>query len=168
MCKTIINLAQKWSYLHRLFYFAFVYFGQRVWDPWTIQWHKEHSQHVEIVQSKMSSYASFEHQLEYWLWPEDQPKKIIMNILEKTSLKIFKHYKLKPSFPIIIKHNKTKDRAGVGDKPPPPSFVRSINPNFIQKLIRTDITQFRFDPIWSILIQLDLIWTDYLIWFDPI
>ena len=74
----------------------------------------------------------------------------------KTSLKIFKHYKLKPSFPIMIKDNKTKDRAGVGDKLPPTSFVRSINPNFIQKLIRTDITQFRFDPIWSILIQLDL------------
>ena len=49
----------------------------------------------------------------------------------KTSLKIFKHYKLKPSFP-IIKVNKTKDRAGVGDKPPPPSFGRSINPNLIQ------------------------------------
>ena len=54
----------------------------------------------------------------------------------KTSLKIFKHYKLKPSFP-IIKDNKTKDRAGVGDKPPPTSYARSINPNFIQKLIRT-------------------------------
>ena len=47
----------------------------------------------------------------------------------KTSLKIFKHYKLKPSFP-IIKDNKTKDRAGVGD--PPPNFGRSINPNLIQ------------------------------------
>ena len=47
----------------------------------------------------------------------------------KTSLKIFKHYKLKPSFPIMFKDSKTKDRAGVGDKPPPPSFVRSINPN---------------------------------------
>ena len=79
-------------------------------------------------------------------------KKHFSEKLEKTSLKIFKHYKLKPSFPIII-----KDRAGVGDKPPPPSFVRSINPNFIQKLIRTEMDQFRFDPIWSILIQLDLI-----------
>ena len=67
----------------------------------------------------------------------------------------------------MIKDNKTKDRAGVG-KPPPPSFVRSINPNFIQKLIRTEMEQFRFDPIWSILIQLDLIGTDYLIWFDLI
>ena len=48
----------------------------------------------------------------------------------KTSLKIFKHYKLKPSFP-IIKDNKT----GVRDKPPPCphplNFGRSINPNLI-------------------------------------
>jgi hypothetical protein len=36
----------------------------------------------------------------------------------ETSLNMFKHYKLRPSFP-IIKDNKTKDRAGVGDKPPP-------------------------------------------------
>ena len=93
---------------------------------------------------------------------------LLVWLLVETSLKIFKHYKLKPSFPIIIKHNKTKDRAGVGDKPPPPSFVRSINPNFIQKLIRTEMKQFRFDPIWSILIQLDLIGTDYLVWFDLI
>ena len=50
---------------------------------------------------------------------------------ELTSLKIFKHYKLKPSFS-IIKDNKAKDRAGVGDKPPPPSFDRSIDPNLIQ------------------------------------
>ena len=56
---------------------------------------------------------------------------------------------------------------GWGDKPPPPSFVRSINPKFIQKLIRTEMDQFRFDPIWSILIQLDLIWTDHL-WFSLI
>ena len=75
----------------------------------------------------------------------------------ETSLKIFKHYKLKPSFPIMIKDNKKKDRAGVGDKPPPPSFVRSINPNFIQKLIRSEMDQFRFDPMWSILIQLDYV-----------
>ena len=67
---------------------------------------------------------------------------------------------------MIKDNNKTKDRAGVGDMPP--SFVRSINPNFIQKLIRTEMEQFRFDPIWSILIQLDLIGTDYLIWFDLI
>ena len=37
---------------------------------------------------------------------------------KKTSLKIFKHYKLKPSFS-IVKDNKAKDRAGMGDKPPP-------------------------------------------------
>jgi hypothetical protein len=64
----------------------------------------------------------------------------------------------------MIKDNKTKDKAGVGE-PPPPSFVRSINPNFIQNLIRTEMEQFRFE---SILIQLDLIGTDYLIWFDLI
>ena len=76
--------------------------------------------------------------------------------LKETSLKIFKHYKLKPSFS-IIKDDKAKDRAGVGDKPPPSSFVRSINPKLIQKIIRTGLKQFRFDLIWSILIQLDLI-----------
>ena len=37
----------------------------------------------------------------------------------ETSLKIFKHYKLKPSFSII---KDEKDKVGVGDKPPPPSF----------------------------------------------
>ena len=42
---------------------------------------------------------------------------------------MFKHYKLKPSFPIKFKDDKTKDKTGVGDKPQPPSFVRSINPN---------------------------------------
>ena len=49
-------------------------------------------------------------------------------ILEKTSLKIFKHYKLKPSFS-IVKDDKTKDWAGVRDKPPPTNFGKSINPN---------------------------------------
>ena len=43
---------------------------------------------------------------------------------------MFKHYKLKPSLP-IIKDNKTKDRAGVGDKPLSPNLGRSINPIFI-------------------------------------
>ena len=40
--------------------------------------------------------------------------------LKETSLKIFKHYKLKPSFS-IIKDEKEKDKVevGVGDKPPP-------------------------------------------------
>jgi hypothetical protein len=38
---------------------------------------------------------------------------------------------LKLSFP-IIKVNKIKDRAGVGDKPTPPNFGRSINPNLIK------------------------------------
>jgi hypothetical protein len=58
---------------------------------------------------------------------------IIAQNLVKTSLKIFKHYKLKPSFS-IIKDNKAKDRAGVGDKPPHPNFGRSINANLIQFL----------------------------------
>ena len=38
---------------------------------------------------------------------------------KKTSLKIFKHYKLKPSFSIM---KDEKNKVGVGDKPPPPSF----------------------------------------------
>ena len=37
---------------------------------------------------------------------------------EKTSLNMFKYYKLKPSFS-IIKDDKAKDRAGVGDNPHP-------------------------------------------------
>jgi hypothetical protein len=45
--------------------------------------------------------------------------------LNQTSLKIFKYYKLKPSFS-IIKVNKAKDKVGVGDKPPPPSFNNLI------------------------------------------
>ena len=44
-----------------------------------------------------------------------------LNLDQKTSLKIFKHYKLKPSFS-IIKDEKAKDKVGLGDKPPPPSF----------------------------------------------
>ena len=44
---------------------------------------------------------------------------------KKTSLKIFNHYKLKPSFS-IIKDNKAKDKVGLGDKPPPPSFNNLI------------------------------------------
>ena len=45
--------------------------------------------------------------------------------IKVTSLKIFKHYKLKPSFS-IIKDEKAKDKVGVGDKPPPPSFNKLI------------------------------------------
>ena len=62
-----------------------------------------------------------------------QMKQILVKdvaILRKTSLKIFKHYKLKPSFS-TIKDEKEKDKVGVGDKLPPPSFN-----NFI-----------KFDPI---------------------
>ena len=49
----------------------------------------------------------------------------LKGIQKKTSLKIFKQYKLKPSFP-IIKDNKAKDKVGVGDKPPPSSFNNLI------------------------------------------
>ena len=40
-------------------------------------------------------------------------KKEIKGSKEETSLKIFKHYKLKPSFS-IIKDEKAKDKVGVG------------------------------------------------------
>ena len=46
-------------------------------------------------------------------------------VRQKTSLKIFKHYKLKPSF-LIFKDEKAKDKVRVGDKPPPPSFNNLI------------------------------------------
>ena len=63
--------------------------------------------------------------------------------LKETSLKIFKHHKLKPSFSIINKDKKAKDRIGAGDKPPPPSINRSINPNMIQlKSIIPNVNQF--------------------------
>jgi hypothetical protein len=68
----------------------------------------------------------------------------------QTSLKIFKHYKLKPSFS-IIKDEKAKDKVGVRDKPPHPSFN-----NLIQ-----------FDPIYSNLIKFDPIHST-LFQFDPI
>ena len=52
--------------------------------------------------------------------------KLFMEVeLEKTSLKIFKHYKLKPSFS-IIKDEKAKNKVRVVDKPPPPSFNNLI------------------------------------------
>ena len=44
--------------------------------------------------------------------------------LNLTSLKIFKHYKLKPSFSIM---KDEKNKVGVGDKPPHPSFNNLIN-----------------------------------------
>ena len=48
---------------------------------------------------------------------------ILSYVYIETSLKIFKHYKLKPSFSII---KDEKDKVGVGDKPPPPSFNNLI------------------------------------------
>ena len=63
--------------------------------------------------------------------------KLIQNeIIKKTSLKIFKHYKLKPSLS-IIKDEKAKDKVGVGEKHPHP-------PKFQQ-----------FDQVWSNLIKFD-------------
>ena len=41
----------------------------------------------------------------------------------KTSLKIFKHYKLKPGFQVF---QLAKDRAWVGDKPPPPNLFQFL------------------------------------------
>ena len=98
-------------------------------------------------------------------------------------MKIFKHYKLKPSFS-IIKINKTKDRAGVGDKPHPQILadqliliwynLSSFNPTGHLK-IKFDLIL--LDPIWYLLIQLDPIWFNLiwfelifscLIWFDPV
>ena len=62
-----------------------------------------------------------------------------------TSLKIFKHYKLKPSFS-IIKDSKAKDKVRVGDKPPPQ--VSTIWSSLIQ-----------FDQVWWGLIIFDSIWS---------
>ena len=64
---------------------------------------------------------------------------ILERKLDKTSLKIFKHYKLKPSFS-IIKDEKAKDKVGVGDKPPPPKF---------QQFDQVWSNLFQFIPIWS-------------------
>ena len=75
-----------------------------------------------------------------------------------TSLKIFKHYKLKPSFS-IIKYEKAKDKVGVGNKPPPQSF------NNLFKFHLVCLIQ--FDQVWSNLIQFDPIWSS-LIQFHPI
>ena len=55
----------------------------------------------------------------------EREKKYVSNETRKTSLKIFKHYKLKPSFS-IIKDEKAKDKVGVGNKPLPPSFNNLI------------------------------------------
>ena len=57
---------------------------------------------------------------------------------------MFKHYKLKPSFPIIT-DNKTKDRAGVGDRgtsPHPQILADQLIPNLIQFFFHPS----QFDP----------------------
>ena len=82
---------------------------------------------------------------------------------QKTSLKIFKHYKLKPSFS-IIKDEKTKDKVGVGDKPPPPSFNELIK---FDPILSSFSNLIQFNPIWSNLIQFIPIWSN-LIQFDQV
>ena len=96
---------------------------------------------------------------------------------------MFKHYKLKPSFP-IIKNNKTKYRAGL--------FLIWYNFSFFHPTGHQKINQNQFDPScasvnqfgpilsnlnqiiylihldlsWSNLNQFDLSWSE-LIWFEP-
>ena len=79
-----------------------------------------------------------------------------------TSLKIFKHYKLKPSF-WIVKDDKIKDKEGVEDKHPLPH----------PQILADQLILIWFDPIWSSLNQFYLIWSKSSIWFiliqlDPI
>jgi hypothetical protein len=100
---------------------------------------------------------------------------IVSNVRLKTSLNMFRHYKLKPSF-LIIKDNKAKDRAGVGETQIMagqliliwPDFYTSSNfvwTNFIQIMPIWFILIF-FDPIWANSMQFDLIWSNF-IWFEP-
>ena len=93
-----------------------------------------------LLKEQISSYPLIVSKLYVKSW----------EIFIRTSLKIFKHYKLKPSFS-IIKDEKAKNKVRVGNKPPPPSFNNLI----------------KFDPIWSSLIQFDQVWSN-LIRFDPI
>ena len=113
---------------------------------------------------------------------------------KKTSLKIFKHYKLKPSFP-IIKDNKTKDMTGWGTSPHPqilasqliliwynfsfsyPTDYLKIKNSFIwTNFIWLELNNqsdsswsilIQFESVWTNLIQVDLIWSN-LNWFGPI
>jgi hypothetical protein len=85
----------------------------------------------------------------------------ISTSVELTSLKIFKHYKLKPSFS-IIKDDNAKDRAGVGDKPPPPNFGRLIWSNLTQFLYFIQFHLNQFCLIWSYLIQFGLLWSNFI------
>ena len=59
---------------------------------------------------------------------------------------------------------------GLGDKPPPSSFGRSNHPNLIQYFLSNWISENQleliwtsfiwFDPIWSLLIQFGLFWSN--------
>ena len=89
--------------------------------------------------------------------------------VETTSLKIFKHYKLEPSFPIIRSINPNLmlffHPSGYLSK----NQSELISTNF--KSIWSKMTQFESiwtkKSTWSILIFCDPIWTN-LIWFDLI
>ena len=93
--------------------------------------------------------------------------------VEKTSLKIFKHYKLKPSFS-IVKDDKAKDRWGImADQLFLiwPNFY--ISSNFIWTNFIQIINLIHLDPTWSDLNQFYLILTKLSIWsnlkqFEPI
>ena len=97
--------------------------------------------HLEICLDILKSFWSIigdELLIRYHIYKEKKKGNIwiYISILyrgwSKTSLKIFKHYKLKPSF-LIFKDEKAKDKVGVGDKP-----------------------QFQqFDHVWSNLIKFD-------------
>ena len=70
----------------------------------------------------------------------------------KTSLKIFKHYKLKPSFS-IIKDDKAKDFA-------PTDLINLIHLYLFWSNLNP------FDPAWSDLTKCDPNWTNFN-WFEP-
>ena len=105
--------------------------------------------------------------------------------LFETSLKIFKHYKLKPSFSII---KDEKDKVGVGGQAPTQKFQQfeqvwsnlfqfdQVWSNLIQiNQIRSSLIQIipiwssfiQFDQVLSNLFQFDQVWSN-LIKFDPI
>jgi hypothetical protein len=65
-------------------------------------------------------------------------------VYRKTSLKIFKHYKLKPSFS-IIKDEKAKDKVGVGQAPTPK----------FQQFGQVCSNLIKFDPIYSTLFHFE-------------
>ena len=98
--------------------------------------------------STMGAWTHFHHQssnpdsslsLYFTLYPRTKYQ-VIIKLFLQTSLKIFKHYKLKPSFSII---KDEKDKVGVGDKPPTTQV----------STVWSSLSQ--FNPIWSSLCQID-------------